>query len=122
MGLTESIFRSHRRDCTNGGASATADSFTIINIDGPSNPTPTAPAAVLKEGNLAGTAIIVPVHDPAGTGKPGHVGPMMGGNYAASCDSRFRQAVEAITESRFYGAIAVHDRYERTKEHHILCD
>ena len=39
-------------------------------------------------------------------------GPMMGGAYVATSDSRFTAAVEEITGVRFYGAVAFHDRYE----------
>jgi hypothetical protein len=37
---------------------------------------------------------------------------MFGGNYASTSDSRFGEAIEAITGARFYGAVPVHDRIE----------
>jgi hypothetical protein len=37
---------------------------------------------------------------------------MFGGNYAGTSDSRFKDAVENLIGTRFYGAIPVHDRYE----------
>jgi len=37
---------------------------------------------------------------------------MFGGNYASTSDSRFGEAVEKIIGTRFYGAVAVHDRVE----------
>jgi hypothetical protein len=41
----------------------------------------------------------------------GRVGPMMGGNYAATSDSRFSEATGQ------YGAIAIHDRYETPEQY-----
>jgi hypothetical protein len=37
---------------------------------------------------------------------------MFGGNFAHTSDSRFREAVEALTGHPFYGAVALHDRTE----------
>jgi hypothetical protein len=61
------------------------------------------------------------------------VGPMMGGNYAATSDSRFasearRVAVAELIKNgwpdprpdRFYGAMAVHDRFETQAQYDAL--
>ena len=37
---------------------------------------------------------------------------MMGGNFAHTCDSRFRELLETRGNSAFYGAVAIHDRTE----------
>lgn len=39
-------------------------------------------------------------------------GPMMGGSYAGTCDSRFSRMCEELAGHPWYGAVAVHDRYE----------
>lgn len=40
-------------------------------------------------------------------------GPMMGGSYAGSCDSRFNEMCAELAGVRYWhGAVAVHDRYE----------
>lgn len=38
---------------------------------------------------------------------------MAGGNYAATSDSRVTDIISAMLGHRFYGALAVHDRYEK---------
>ena len=37
---------------------------------------------------------------------------MDGGNYAATCDSRFNSAIKELIGHHFYGAVAIHDRVE----------
>ena len=107
-------------DCTNGGASSTHNTLTLI-----------APDADLSEieeshrertfrlvqGAYPGTAILVPAFPPSGEGI---VGPMAGGNFAATSDSRFSQMIEDITGHRFYGAIPIHDRYESAELNRLL--
>lgn len=106
MGLTVSIYRTPGRDCTNGGVSAFGSELTLINVDGPVDPSFDAPAAKLVPGHLPGTVRIVPEAIP----EKRHS--MFGGNYAATSDSRFTRAVEAIVGGPFYGAVAIHDRLE----------
>lgn len=67
-------------------------------------------AARIVPGNLPGTikAIIVGNDDM----HPGCVGPMMDGNFLHSSDSRFAAECERVLGARFYGAVALHDRYE----------
>jgi hypothetical protein len=76
-----------------------------MNVEGPFNPDENTPAVVLIEGYLKGTVMIVPQELRSKR-------PMMGGNFASTCDSRFSRAIENITGSRFYGAVPVHDRVE----------
>jgi hypothetical protein len=109
MGLIVSVLRdSDLGDCTAGGISSKFNKLTVINVPGPFDPTPDAPAAVLENGPL-GSMKIVPVFKPEGT-----IGPMFGGNYAASSDSRFRKA------AGFYGAVAIHDRFESQEMYELL--
>jgi hypothetical protein len=37
---------------------------------------------------------------------------MMGGNYAATSDSRFSDKIEEMLGHGFYGAVPIHDRVE----------
>tara|TARA_S200002703_G_scaffold134844_1_gene123527 strand:+ start:8 stop:364 length:357 start_codon:yes stop_codon:yes gene_type:complete len=96
-------------DCTNGGITNHKNGvhqLTIMNAEGPFEPTADAPAAVIKL-TPYGQAKIVPwdaVRDDAWT--------MMGGNYAATSDSRFNEAINKMTGQDFYGAVPIHDRIE----------
>lgn len=118
MGMIVYVYRNHRdpddwlgdNDATNGGVTnhkTGVHQLTLVNVDGPFDPTPDRPAAWLVPGNLNGCAHIVP-HDEY-TNK---TWTMFGGNYAGTCDSRFREAVEKITGARFYGTVPIHDRVE----------
>jgi hypothetical protein len=42
----------------------------------------------------------------------GAIGPMFGGNYAATSDSRFRDAT-----APYYGALPIFDRYETAEQY-----
>lgn len=80
------------------------DAVTVVNVDGPFEPMPWAPAAMLSR-NAFGDPIIVPAD--ARDGAFGEaVGPMMGGTYAGTSDGRFGAA------TGIYGAIPIHDRFE----------
>ena len=117
MGLTLSVYRSAEfGDCTNGGATATCKTITVVNIDGPSKPTKDSPAFKLTKGPY-NSLRLVPVDDPRE--KKG-AGPMMGGNYAATSDSRFGEACRKLLGTDFYGAVAVHDRYETWERYNLL--
>ena len=118
MGMIVSVYRDHRdpngwlgdNDATNGGVTnhkTGVHQLTLVNVDGPFDPTPTRPAAWLVPGNVEGSAKIVP-HDEY-TNK---TWTMFGGNYAATSDDRFSVAVEKIVGGTFYGAVPIHDRVE----------
>lgn len=110
------------------GLSARFDTLTLVNAEGPSEPTTERPAVALVAGNTAGTLKIVPVlncgsdDDPEWQEfKPDHlVGPMAGGNYGATSDSRFGQLAESILGRPFYGAVAIHDRFETAEQYEAL--
>lgn len=109
MGLLAFVYRTPDGvDCTNGGLSSRHERMVIINVDGPFEPTDDAPACWLVPGAFPGTVKVV-VHDPNGERPPRG---MMGGNFLSTSDSRFSQTIEAITSRRWYGAVAIHDRFE----------
>lgn len=112
MGLLVNVYRTRKDGCTGNWLSDRADQLCLVNLPGPFEPSSDAPAAWLDLGCVRGTAKIIPA---AFDGK-NYCYPagwwMMGGNYAATSDSRFTAAVEAITDLPFYGAVAIHDRYE----------
>lgn len=116
MGIIVSVLRSFTQDddwleindCTNGGLTNVetgVHKLTIINADGPFEPSETAPAAMIALTPF-GNAKIVPADCPNGTGV------MFGGNYAATSDSRFGEAIQKLTGQDFYGAVPIHDRKE----------
>lgn len=76
--------------------------ITVVNVDGPFDPTPDAPAAWLTERTgYYPNPIIIPVGE---DGLPVLLSEVAsGGSYAASSDSRFSRAV------KFYGAVPIHD-------------
>jgi hypothetical protein len=68
---------------------------------------------MLVKGNGNGLVKIVPAFlDEKKKYSPAPGWHMMGGNYAATSDSRFHRAVEKITGSASYGAVPIHDRCE----------
>lgn len=116
MGLSVSIYRWCLGDCTNGGESSRAESVCVINIPGPFNPGPYLPAFELVEGpGGKGHAILRPVKS-----QPGKIGPMFGGNFGYSTDSRFSQALRDLTGLPHSGAVHIHDRYETAEEYEAL--
>lgn len=105
MGLTVYVYRDTLGDCTNGGISSKCDQLTLVNVEGPFQPTPEAPAALL-DSHIPGLLRIVP--SPVSATR--HFS--FGGNFAATSDSRFSEACERLSDQRFYGAVAIHDRTE----------
>ena len=117
MGMTVSVFRWGLGDCTNNGVSAVAGSLCVVNVPGPFDPSAALPAVELVEGpGGRGHAILRPVE----AKRPGMVGPMSGGNFGYSSDSRFSEAIQKLTGSRHYGAVSIHDRYETPDEYKAL--
>ncbi len=110
MGLHVYVYKWNLQDCTNKGVTSHVNRLTVTNVDGPSEPTVDAPEALLLSGPH-GTKHVVPL---TGHETDGMVGPMMGGNYAASHDSRWSEAVG------FYGAVAIHDRWETQEQYDQL--
>lgn len=106
MGLRVDIYRDRYDSTLN--AFHGYDTVTVTNIPGPFEPTDDAPAAVLTR-NPLNAPIITPRDLPVNM-----AGPMFGGTYAASSDSRFGRAVG------IYGALPVHDRFETWQRHEEL--
>ncbi len=110
MGLLISVYRSaDGYDCTNGGVSSKYDRLTLVNVDGPLEPSEDAPAAwLVKHRTMQGVVYIV-CEDPATSNKWA----MAGGNFGATSDSRFSRAMEEMTGCvNWHGAVKIHDRYE----------
>jgi len=109
MGLHVSIYRDiDGTDCTNNGVSSRdIDGLCITNIDAPFEPCDRYPAAELvKQTFYFGSSVkVIPT-------EVKHKSTMMGGNYAACCDSRFNKAIKSLLGHDFYGAVAIHDRVE----------
>jgi hypothetical protein len=113
-----SIYRADGHDCTNGGITALEKGVKYLNLyaagevaDAPCRTEgPYASAnAFLVRGNSPGTVKIIPA-GPDGQPAPGWS--MFGGNFAHTSNAPFGRAVEAITGGKFYGAVAIHDRFE----------
>jgi len=115
MGLRADIFK-HRGSgaCSNHGISEQFDEVVIVNVEGPHEPRPEAPAVWLTRGNLPGTVKVIPAvfDDERNKWGPDPRWWMFGGQYVGGSDSRLAEAVEKILGHRFYGAITLHDRYE----------
>lgn len=112
MGLHASIYKHplYRR-CANGGISERCDEVCVVNVEGPFEPDDRHPAVIL-DSHRKGIVRIVPAfrRDGAWVAVEGWL--MDGGAYVATSDSRFREAIERLTGSDFYGAVALHDRRE----------
>lgn len=115
MGLVVSVFKNPLGDCTNSGISSKSKELLLVNVEGPTdNDHPGYQKAMLVPGNGPGLVKIVPAlyvrvaekwqKDPRWC--------MMGGNYAATSDCRFHEAVRHITGGASYGAVPIHDRIE----------
>lgn len=119
-GLTLEILRG-KYDSTNGGITSKArglTEITVVNLGKDAEifePTPNAPAFRL-EMHVRGCLRLVPVH----TSGKAMIGPMFGGNYAVTSDSRFARACEKLLGVPFYGAVAVHDRFETQQDYDAL--
>lgn len=102
-------------DYSNNGFSSHSSKICLVNVEGPHHPGPDCDAALL-ECHYPGALRIVQ----AGIGNKGYVasyykdrvGPMAGGCFASSPDSRFVDACEKLLGHSFYGAVAIHDRWE----------
>ena len=89
--------------------SATHKEVTIVNIDGPHDPTLQAPAVRLIKrddfGSRPGNVVCVPV------GLEGKA--MFGGAYVTTSDSRFAAAVRRLSGYTHGFPVALHDRVEK---------
>lgn len=116
MGLNVIVYRSNALgDCTNGGISSKYDTLTVVNVEGPFEPSRDRPAVMLVQGPGAqwnANPIIVPAIW-TGDGWREAPGPFMaGGNFADTSDSRFADAIQALGGTRGM-APKIHDRQEK---------
>ena len=100
--------------CSNNGVSQFNDSAILI---GPGIPEifeakENTLVLRLERGNLPGTVKIVPVNQP-----PRSCGPMFGGAFVYTSDSRFSSAVDKLCGSQQSGAVPLHDRFETSEEY-----
>ena len=110
MGLLVNVYKdaSSKYDCTNGGVSSrNIKGLCLTNVDGPFDPCDEYPAAKLVKQTF-GFGSSVKVIPEEAEGKQ----TMMGGNYAATSDSRFSDKVAQMLGHHFYGAVPIHDRVE----------
>lgn len=112
MGLHVSVYANPMGDCTNNGISKGVTALCLVNVSGPFEPRSDSPAAMLIPGNGKGLVKIVPARRIGNNWVKGEAWYMMGGNYAATSDSRFHEAVREITGGQSYGAVPIHDRME----------
>lgn len=112
---TLSIYRSTRKgpanDPSNGGLSSKFDEVVLIDLDDYEHVSDTPENAVLLVKRTYGDRTIYhlePVHVPEGM-----VGPMAGGSYAASAGTIPGLPYE------FYGALALHDRFETQAQYDL---
>ena len=108
MGLLVNVYKTEGRDCTNGGVSARSiKGLCLTNVDGPFDPSDDYPAAKLVKQTF-GFGSSVKVIPEEAEGKQ----TMMGGNYAATSDSRFSDKIEQMLGYYYNGAVPIHDRVE----------
>lgn len=122
-GLRVDVYRAaHGGDCTNGGVTASRDSFILVDREREFERAP----EVTQEDFDAGRVLFVDhvvVGEPSYFARPagpdrepieidGHCGPMFGGNFVSTSDSRFAE--------RFGDALRVHDRFEDWETHRRL--
>lgn len=130
-GLTAYIYKHEGRSFANGGISDARDEVTIVGVTYDqksvepldpimqvSEPTEKAPPVVIVYRHLFGARIAQAQPAAIGPGDAvtllrvaGSVGPMMGGTYIGTSDSRMRD----LTGS--FEPIALHDRFETTAQY-----
>lgn len=103
------------RKCANGGWSESHDELYVACEYGPWEVDDDSPALFDLVAGPFGTIHLEPHNKPVGM-----AGPMMGGNYAGTSDGRFSSMCQELVGSQWYGAVAVHDRFETWVEYDAL--
>lgn len=128
--ISASIFKA-KFACANGGIS---DSFDDVLCIGPREELPEGfkPALpivrIIEHPAVRGQPLAIPVMETpggpqiVGGSKKGMIGPMSGGCYVSSSDSRFSEMVRQACGRDFYGAVALHDRYETPAQYEANFD
>lgn len=112
MGLLLDVYRNDGADCTNGGVSSKSNRVCVVNVDGPFFSDYTNPAVMLEAGPCNSIRLVPSRKDAFGNNVPIEGVRMFGGNYAATSDSRFGEACARLLGHPWYGAVAIHDRFE----------
>ena len=101
--------------CSNGGISERFDEVFLICPDGPHKIEDDDPRLVRLEGDKFSGLHLVPLNGVDDSKKT--VGPMMGGAYATTSDHRLQEMCITRLGHSFYGAIALHDRWETPEQY-----
>jgi hypothetical protein len=112
-------------DYTNGGVTGRADKLflfakgtTLDQID----PRQRDQAVEVEVRMIGGPVVsLVPIYTPRARNGRALVGPMFGGNFAHG-HGALRDEITRTGGGRFYGAVAVHDRFETTEQYAALSD
>ena len=114
MGLMCQIFTpAHGGDSSNGGISSWATHVTLINVEGPFEPTEDRPAVCLVRRTFGKKEYLHVEPVDISTGQK-QIGPMFGGAFIYSSDSRFGKISQY--------PIALHDRFETPEEYRYFSD
>jgi hypothetical protein len=109
-GLIADVLKAKGRSYSNKGVTTFVDEITVVGIPGAEifeADEARRPAFVLEQ-HVPGCVRLVPLA-PWPTDK---AGPMFGGCFGSTSDGRFGDAIEKLLGHRFYGAVAIHDRFE----------
>lgn len=113
--LDLSVYSNERvRKCANGGWTEEHDRLYVACPEGIWDVDESDPALFDLALGPFGTIHLRPRNGGEG------VGPMMGGSYAGTSDSRFTRMCEELTGYPWHGAVAVHDRYESSVLNDLL--
>jgi hypothetical protein len=105
MGLIVHIYANPLGDCSNGGVSSRVKRLTLVNVDGPFDPSPGAPAARLVKRPNVGNIVAIP-------DEVADKWTMSGGCFVYTSDDRFSQAVAELSGYAFGFPVALFDRVE----------
>lgn len=115
--LPVSIIRPHYHDASNGGISAVYDDVLVPCEDGPYDIDPTSAKNLMKL--RAEMPLDRPLYKLVPYNEPDGSGPMFGGCFAFTSDSRFRRLLQALADKSYlFGdvpalfAVPIFDRYE----------
>lgn len=113
MGLIGYIMKHKGTDCSNGGISSRCDEVTIVNASGPFDAQDDRPPVILVARTVMGRRILTAYPAVIDNDKwvQARGWAMMGGTYISCSDSRFGELCRSLGVD-FYGAVALHDRYE----------
>jgi hypothetical protein len=108
--MLASIYRdADGSDCSNGGISGRVKQVVIVDVPGPFEPTKDAPAVRLVVRKLGKHNY---VHAEPVEGPGDGVGPMFGGAFIHTSDSRFGETVAKLSGYGHGFPVALHDRWE----------